>query len=165
MHGRIQDCILPVFDNTNGVVDVALIDRSSATLNGRISNRSPYTLYARLLLPAFEKAALKTCSVRATANLAITACALKRHRLATGKYPTTLAELSPRFLTRVPIDPVNGEPLHYRRTDDGQFILYSIAADMADDGGRVISKPGSSKMAIGCMPGDWVWRYPEPAGK
>jgi hypothetical protein len=70
-------------------------------------------------------------------NLARTACALERYRLAHGKYPQTLDSLAPQFIAKLPHDPIGGQPLHYRTTDDGQFILYSVGWNEKDDGGIV----------------------------
>ena len=70
--------------------------------------------------------------------LALTACALERHWLAHGNYPEHLAELVPSYLDKVPLDIIDGQPLRYRRTDDGKFVLYSIGLDGKDDGGKPI---------------------------
>ena len=99
-------------------------------------------------------------------NLAKVACALERYRRANGQYPESLQTLAPRFIDTLPLDLINGQPLNYRRTDDGQFVLYSVGWDRKDDGGRfAVSKPsptGSYRVKIGDEPeeGDWVWRYP-----
>ena len=59
--------------------------------------------------------------------------------------------------TKVPHDIINGQPLHYRRTADGQFVLYSVGWNETDDGGEVgLTKDG----AVDISTGDWVWRYP-----
>jgi hypothetical protein len=79
-------------------------------------------------------------------NEAIIACALERHRLAQGQYPGELAALVPQFMAKVPHDIITGQPLHYRRTDDGRFVLYSVGGDEKDDNGRANL--------------DWVWTYP-----
>lgn len=82
------------------------------------------------------------------------ACALERFRLARGSYPETLAELAPEFIPGIPAEIVNGEPYRYRRSEDGSFVLYSVGADLRDDGGVLAPKLSASKQA------DWVWRYP-----
>jgi hypothetical protein len=47
--------------------------------------------------------------------------------------------------------------LHYRRTADGQFALYSVGWNETDDGGVVgLNKDGG----VDINQGDWVWRYP-----
>jgi hypothetical protein len=82
------------------------------------------------------------------------ACALERFRLARGAYPETLTELAPAFIPAVPVEIMNGESYRYRRTDDGKFLLYSVASNLRDDHG--VPAPGLSAQK---QP-DWVWRYP-----
>ncbi len=69
----------------------------------------------------------------ATARLTQTAIALARYRLANSKrLPSTLAELVPRFLSSVPLDPFDGEPLRY---NPEKQLLWSISKDLVDDHG------------------------------
>ncbi len=49
--------------------------------------------------------------------------ALEKYRGETGSYPDTLEALAPRWLASVPIQPYNGEPMEFVRTDKG-FELY-----------------------------------------
>jgi hypothetical protein len=60
----------------------------------------------------------------------------------------------PAFISPLPQDVITGEPYKYRRTDDGQFILYSVGWDEKDDGGV----PGKTEWDY--KQGDWVWQYP-----
>ena len=68
-----------------------------------------------------------------------------------GRYPETLAELSPRFIATIPVDPMNGEPLHYRVTENGP-VVYGVGTNLKDDGG--VQTP---KARHACQ-----WRYSEP---
>lgn len=61
----------------------------------------------------------------------------------------------PRFISSLPHDVITGEPYKYRRTDDGQFVLYSVGWNEKDDGGV----PGTTYFSNETH-GDWVWRYP-----
>lgn len=91
-------------------------------------------------------------------QLAVGAIALKRYRLKHGRYPPDLASLVPEFLSGVPRDPVDGQPLRYRLNPDGTFLLYSIGSDGKDDGGD----PKGTSNPLGFFEGrDWVW--PRPA--
>jgi hypothetical protein len=57
----------------------------------------------------------------------------------------------------MPHDIINGQPLHYRRTDDGGYVLYSVGWNESDDGGAVVlTKDGR----IDAKKGDWVWQLP-----
>jgi hypothetical protein len=84
---------------------------------------------------------------------------LERYRLAHGEYPETLDALAPQFIEKVPHDIINGKPLHYRRTDDGKFVLYSVGWNGTDDGGQIVFAKGSVKV-VDREKGDWVWQYP-----
>ena len=82
------------------------------------------------------------------------ACALERYRLAQGQYPETLDVLVPQFIPKLPHDLIDGRPLHYRRTTDGDFRLYSVGWNEADDGGvSVLNDEGKPDL----KKGDWVW--------
>src|SRR5262249_897548 len=67
---------------------------------------------------------------------AIVALAVERFRLANGQWPSALSDLTPAFLAQLPVDPFDGQPLHYRPTADG-VMIYSIGPDGIDDGGTL----------------------------
>jgi hypothetical protein len=107
----------------------------------------------------------KIAAGQASVDLARTAIALERCRLAHGEYPESLDALAPQFIARVPHDVIGGGPLKYRRTQDGQFVLYSIGWNETDDGGVVGFKKSSDRWdesgsKVDISQGDWVWRYP-----
>jgi hypothetical protein len=99
-------------------------------------------------------------------NLALVACALERFRMAEGHFPDKLDALVPALLEKLPPDIMNGEPLKYRLTGDGRFVLYSVGWNEIDDGGtypnpretdrKQLRKPNSYRRETG----DWVWEYP-----
>jgi hypothetical protein len=80
-------------------------------------------------------------------------CTLERYRLARGVYPASLSELAPAFIDRLPADVVNGEPYRYHQTDDGGYVLYSVAVNLTDDGGETKGNSVAQKL-------DWVWKMP-----
>jgi hypothetical protein len=104
---------------------------------------------------------------QASVDLARIACALERYCQDHGNYPDNLAALSPQYLNAIPQDIITGEPLHYQRTTDGRFRLYSVGWDEKDDGG--IPAQPLSAVRLGHekdLQGDWVWCYPpQSAGK
>jgi len=92
-------------------------------------------------------------------NQASMACGLERYRAANGAYPETLEVLVPQFASKFPHDLFDGQPLRYRRTDDGRYLLYSIGWNSKDDGGKMESpKEGQSKTQWSDDKGDWVWQ-------
>ncbi len=64
-----------------------------------------------------------------------------RYRLASGKWPATLAEIVPKYLKQVPPDCfTTGEPLRYLLVD-GRPRVYSIGDNGVDDHGRAARVP------------------------
>lgn len=119
-----------------------------------------YNVFARLLLPAVSKSAMKFAHGQTVIDLAAVACALERHRLAAGSYPERLAALVPRYVERIPTDVITGESLRYQRTSADQFVLYSVGWNETDDGGEIhVRKSGD---APDPKKSDWVWRYELP---
>jgi hypothetical protein len=102
----------------------------------------------------------KFAYAQSATDMARVAVALERYRLAHGEYPKTLDALAPQFIEKLPHDIIGGQPLNYRRADDGQFVLYSVGWNETDDGGTVALKKGSPP-TVNIDEGDWVWRYPE----
>lgn len=87
-------------------------------------------------------------------DLAQVACALERYHLTHGEYPETLDALTPQYLSNIPNDVIDGKPLHYRRTPDGKYLLYSVGWNEKDDGGQ----PGLTKQgSLDITKGDWIW--------
>jgi hypothetical protein len=141
-----QDTISPSFFN-----------KATRDLEKSLNHRTPFNVWAQIAIPNFTKAWQNTAYNQTLVNEAQIACALERYHLAHGEYPETLDALAPQFISLVPHDIINGQPLHYRRTDDGKFLLYSVGWNETDDGGQEIStqtKGGS----IDYTKGDWVWK-------
>jgi hypothetical protein len=106
------------------------------------------------------RAAMKTCRVQTAVDAVQVACALERHRLATGALPDTLGSLTPRLLARVPTDVVGGKPLIYRPDAKGGYILYSVGWNGLDDGGTRAWARGTTPRED-AQAGDWVWTMPQ----
>jgi hypothetical protein len=119
-----------------------------------------HNLVAAMTLPVFSRVPQKAALAQSEVDMGALACALERYRLAQGQYPEDLNALVPRFVALLPHDIINGQPLKYRRTDHGQFILYSVGWNEKDDGGVVATiKADPPRQDI--LQGDWVWQYPE----
>lgn len=74
---------------------------------------------------------------RCSAALLQTGIALEGHRLQHGVLPESLEALLPEFLAAVPVDPYDGQPLRYRRQDDGSPLVWSVGLNGLDEGGKV----------------------------
>ena len=119
-----------------------------------------HRVFAGLLLPALSGTIPKIALAQNAVQEAIVACALERFRLSKGQYPESLDELAPQFITKLPPDVMNGEPLRYRRTEDGKFVLYSVGWNEVDDGGVIARTEGSPNKVQDITQGDWVWPFP-----
>jgi hypothetical protein len=106
----------------------------------------------------------KVMRVEAAKQLIVTTIALKRYQLKHGNYPADLHSLVPEFVSTVPLDPVDGQPLRYRPNADGTFLLYSVGENGKDDGGDFSLEKGVQSSSFywqNTHALDWVW--PQPA--
>jgi hypothetical protein len=55
--------------------------------------------------------------------------------------PRTLEQLVPEFLSAVPLDPYDGQPMRFKTESDGRYRIWAIGDDRRDDGG-CYSYPG-----------------------
>ena len=78
--------------------------------------------------------------------------AIERFHAATGDYPAQLADLAPRFLDPMPLDPWSGKPYGYIRVDPKQdrlgrsYLVYSVGSDRTDDGGKSLTREEIKKI-------------------
>ena len=152
----ILEQFLPIGDVRQQTISPTLVKQADEAL--RTMRRTPYSMLGQMFLPGLTNTPRKFAWAQAAVNLARTACALERFRLAHGKYPEALDALAPQFIAKVPHDPIDGQPVHYRPTDDGQFTLYSVGWNEKDDSGIVALTKGGS---VDLDNSDWVWRYPD----
>ena len=92
---------------------------------------------------ALQRVQNNVLRAEASRQLMVTAIAIKRYQLKHGAVPSALADLAPEFVAATTRDPVDGNPLRYRKTGEATFTLYSIGQDGVDDGGDS-SPPGPS---------------------
>ena len=152
-----QQWMLPLVDTNSRVISPAAFQRTNDAVLAEMKHYSPYKVQALRLFPAISRTMIKVAATQVSIDLARVACALERYRLAHGEYPETLDALVPQFIETLPHDIINGQPLHYRREANGQFILYSVGWNETDDGGQIgLNKEGR----FDWQRGDWVWQYP-----
>jgi hypothetical protein len=123
-----------------------LARQMDATFSG---NAKPYNFLAAIDTPNITRATQTLAHNQTLVNEAQIACALERFHLAYDGYPPTLEALVPQFIEKLPHDIIGGQPLIYRRTGDGKFLLYSIGWNETDDGGTTRDQMDQ---------GDWVWK-------
>jgi hypothetical protein len=153
-----QQWILPLIDTNARIVSPEGWRRVDAAVRAERKLYSPYKVQALTLIPAIESAMKKFAFIQSGIDLARVSCALERYWLAHGEYPEGLNTLVPQFISNLPCDIVNGQPLHYRRETNGPFVLYSVGWNETDDGGQIALKNGVTHDREN---GDWVWQYPQ----
>ena len=102
-----------------------------------------------LILPSLHHAGRAFERGIARSGCAKLAVTLRLYRMKHGAYPDKLSALVPEFLDKLPTDPFSGKDFIYRREGKG-FIVYSLWANMKDDGG--VEGPKYRKA------GDIVWK-------
>ena len=135
-------------------LDRAFGNNQWITTNGVSVACLRHQLLGRILLPALHVVPRRSAAGQTAADEAVIACALERYRLANSQFPENLAALVPGFISQLPDDVISGAAYKYRRTPDGQFVLYSVGWNEKDDAG--ISGP----TLFDDQAGDWVWQYP-----
>jgi hypothetical protein len=151
--------LLPLIDLTNRQILPDAVRQADAAI-GRLTQGSQLARFLRheffsgLLLPPISRLAQKTAFAQTAVDTAVLACSLERYRLAHGQLPDSLEKLSPEFLSKLPHDLINAQPLHYRLQPDGHYLIYSVGWNQKDDGGFTQSvKTGENEP----RDGDWVW--------
>ncbi len=87
---------------------------------------------------------------QAELELARTGLAAHAYRAVENEWPGSIGDLVPSYLSEIPRDPFDHEPLRYIR-DDTRVILYSIGLNRNDDGGTQVDRLDPEQ------PGDIVW--------
>jgi hypothetical protein len=87
----------------------------------------------------------RAAEAEAERRVLITALALERYFGKHAQYPETLPALAPEFVPSVPVDFINGQPLHYHVTNGGCFLLYSVGLDGVDNRGKVPAPPSNEE--------------------
>jgi hypothetical protein len=149
-----QEWALPLVDTNTHTASPEKLRRANQYVQAQLGPLSPYKDLALSTFSAVGASVRRFAFVQAGVDLARVACALERYHLAHGQYPDFLNTLSPQYLESVPNDVIGGEPLHYQRTTDGKFLLYSVGWNEKDDGGKVgLTKQGNMDITKG----DWIW--------
>jgi hypothetical protein len=153
----VTDYYLPAADIDHGTFSTDLVNRGDATLAAETKWPGCYNWYEKLMVPGLTNAVKKFAYGQTSVHLARIAVALERYRRLHGEYPEALDALVPQFLAAVPPDVIGGQPLKYRRTSDGSFVLYSVGWNQTDDGGTPVFKHDNAS-ALDLDQGDWVWQ-------
>ncbi len=140
--------------------DVTYFTSSGEGNGGSVYHRARFLLSDWMGEASLKDAVGKAARTETIRQMTITALALERHRLAKGSLPDNLAELVPTWLSKLPIDPMDGETLRYQKMENDEFLLYSVGTDGKDDQGdaRRSGEEGASRTSYTRWSGkDLVW--------
>lgn len=84
-----------------------------------------HSQFARMVYPNYEKALEKDVRITTQLNVVQTALAVERFRAAHQTLPAVLTELTPKFLSAIPVDPYSKQPLGFKRLGVG-YVIYSV---------------------------------------
>ena len=142
---------------TNGHAFVPLQEQVKAE-TGRIGEAPRQFLFARLLGgDSHQRAVDKAVVAETQCRIVATAIALRRFELRFGKLSSDLKALVPEFLSAVPLDPMNAQPLRYRLSNSNSFVLYSVGFDGVDGDGDTSPRQSGSKSFYWTQSKDFVW--------
>ena len=86
-------------------------------------------------------------------QMAVLGCVLAEHRAVHGRFPESLAALTPQEFATVPHDPYGDGPVRYRVDPGGtRFLLYSVGENGVDDGGSSDGAQGADDVGFGTIP-------------
>lgn len=122
------------------------VDEIDRALVEELMKVTPYNVLMPRLAPASGKAIEKAIRGETRLLCATIGCAVERYRLSEGEYPDSLEQLVPEYVAVLPIDPMDGNPLRYARTEDDKFRIWSVGLNDPGDEGRPRSKEP-----------DWSW--------
>jgi hypothetical protein len=99
-------------------------------------------LFLSITLPSLEGPIRRVFMRDAEVRVLQIMVALHQYRQETGDWPMQLEDLVPDFLSTVPPDPFDGEPLRYQRETQ---VVYSVGPNRTDDGGSRESVHGTGE--------------------
>ncbi len=121
-----------------------------------------------LIMPAASKVTARSVHDQCRVHQAIIACELERWRQAHQSYPESLDALKGEDGRPLPLDAADGQPMKYRRSKEGGYVLWSLGFDSRDDGGTPLGAKGTKAGLRPTDPaykGDWVWEVSAPPSK
>ena len=104
------------------------------SLNEQLVKVGKYSRIRNLLMQSLLEAATSDLQSITSMQISSVAIAIKQYQLGNARLPDRLEDLVPERLVAVPIDPLDGQPLRFKKTDTG-CVVYSVGLDGTDNGG------------------------------
>jgi hypothetical protein len=152
--GKARGCHTAYLHYLNEYVEIAKLPQQQQVERLRHFDLRPPKNVPQLLVPTAGSFDLDWLAERYHSGLAFLRCgvaavAVERYRLANGRWPERLDDVVPAYLSKIPIDPFDGQPLRFRRLKDG-VIIYTVGEDQKEDGGqRMRIKAGAPDADVG----------------
>ena len=155
---KLDQMHLDSFDAERQIFSAHKLDAITRDVQKALNRVTPMNFLAAISVPNFSRAFQTVAQNQTSVNEANVACALERYQAAHGDFPETLDLLVPDFIQKLPVDPIEGQPLRYRRKSSDSFLLYSIGWNETDDGGVSVRRENGY---LDPNKGDWVWNPPD----
>jgi hypothetical protein len=110
--------------------------------------RSRMTGAAKMWADSLTRAVADVRAADARFRCAAPALAAERYRRETGHWPAQLDDLVPKYLSAVPRDPCDLQPLRLAHRPDG-IVIYSVGLDGKGDGGAIASDGAAIPTDVG----------------
>ena len=76
-----------------------------------------------------------------------------------GAYPDRLDAANHPGEPAIPLDIISGRPMGYRRTADGRYVIWCVAFNGKDHGGKRVLGGKNREPTDAAYAGDWVWDF------
>ena len=119
---------------TSGFGMAKFIAKAAVGLGDESITKAVTELLVSILMPALGRIVDIHDKTLMRGELVHVATALAFHEAQKGRFPTKLADLTPKYLKTVPTDRFSGKAMIYKRQDKG-CIVYSVGMNLKDDGG------------------------------
>jgi hypothetical protein len=139
--GLLERDLLSYLKTLDSVLQICQLPPPQWCEAGKLLRKYRDTVGGRLVIPRVVLLSTdfayidKVVDCIAQVRMARAAIAVERYRLSSGKLPDSLAILVPQFLSSLPVDPFDGQPLRFKRMVKG-YVIYSVGPDGVDNGGK-----------------------------
>lgn len=114
-------------DGVNKVVSPQTDHREKARCFVAIYSNNGTRYYSWTIVPLYL--------IQTTTSLNQLALAISAYHTENHKYPATLAELTPKYITKIPQDSFSSRDFIYKTQDNG-YLIYSVGPNGKDEGGK-----------------------------
>ena len=118
------------------VDDPRALIAEAGQLRSEIEKLSDLHMIIKMLMPNLEMAVILDIRCQALMECARASLAAERFRIANSRLPDSPDDLVPDFLAQWPNDPLDGQPMRFKSTEDG-ILIYNVGRNLIDDGGQL----------------------------